>query len=164
MRHNMTVKVPLYGTIKYNLLFGTDLSDTILGGQGTDIIYGGIGSDRLYGGTGKDVLIGGTGQDFLYGGSGADTFVYTQAADAGQGTMADVIGDFKSGVDHLNLSAFMAGGQFIADAGFTAGEGATVRYVAATGLLEGDTNGDGVADFSITLANHAHLVATDIIF
>lgn len=160
----MTVKVPLFGTIKYNLLVGTDLSDTISGGQGTDVMYGGIGSDRLYGGSGKDVLIGGTGQDFLYGGSGADTFVYTQAADAGQGNMADVIGDFKSGVDHLNLSAFMAGGHFIADAGFAVGEGATVRYVAATGLLEGDLNGDSVADFSITLANHAHLVATDIIF
>lgn len=160
----MTYKVPLFGTTKYNLLIGTDLSDTISGGQGTDIIYGGIGSDHLYGGSGKDVLIGGTGQDFLYGGSGADTFVYTQAADAGTGAMADVIGDFKTGVDHLNLHAFMAGGQFIGNAAFTAGEGPAVRYVAATGQLEGDVNGDGVADFSITFANHAHLVATDIVF
>ncbi len=159
-----TVKVPVDGTIKYNVLTGTDLSDTISGGQGTDLIYGGKGSDHLYGGSGKDVLVGGTGQDFLYGGSGNDTFVYTQAADAGGVGMADVIGDFQSGADRIDVHAFMAGGHFIGAAGFTAGEGATLRYTQSTGMLEGDINGDGVADFQINLANHSVLVATDFTF
>ncbi|MGV8988206.1 MAG: M10 family metallopeptidase C-terminal domain-containing protein [Cypionkella sp.] len=161
---NMTVKVPVIGTTKYNVLVGTDLSDTISGGQGTDLIYGGTGSDHLYGGSGKDVLYGGTGQDFLYGGSGADTFVYTKAADAGMGKMADRIGDFHSGIDHLDLSAFMAGGHFIGADAFTAGTGPSVRYTQATGLLQGDVNGDGIVDFAIVLTNHSALVEADINF
>ena len=159
-----TVKIPVVGTIKYNIIYGTDLSDTIIGGQGTDLLYGGQGSDRLYGGSGKDVLVGGTGQDFLYGGSGNDTFVYTQAADAGNGPLTDVIGDFMSGQDKIDVHAFMAGGSFIGAAAFTAGSGAAVRYTQATGIIEGDVNGDGVTDFSITLANHASLLGTDFTF
>ena len=161
---SMATKVPVDGTDKYNILMGTDLSDTISGGQGTDLIYGGIGSDHLFGGSGKDVLYGGTGQDFLYGGSGNDTFVYTQAADAGMGPMADVIGDFKSGEDKINLHAFMAGGHFIGTTVLSAGDGMAVSYNQATGVLSGDLNGDGAADFQITLANHAAILATDFIF
>lgn len=161
---SMAVKVPVDGTIKYNVITGTDLSDTISGGQGTDLIYGGIGSDHIYGGSGKDVLVGGTGQDFLYGGSGNDTFVYNEAADAGMGKMADVIGDFKSGQDKIDLHAFMAGGHFIGSAALTAGEGMAVSYNHTTGVISGDLNGDGVADFQITLANHAAILASDFTF
>ncbi len=166
MKHasSLTVKVPVDGTDKYNILNGTDLSDTIFGGQGTDLISGGQGSDHLYGYSGKDVLDGGTGQDFLYGGSGNDTFVYHQAADAGMGTMSDVIGDFKSGEDKINLHAFMAGGHFIGTTAFAAGEGAVVHYNQASGILEGDVNGDGTADFQIMLANHAAVAGTDFVF
>lgn len=153
-----------YGTIKSDTFIGSDIADTFFGGQGSDFIYGGNGSDRLDGGSGRDVLVGGNGQDWLTGGSGADTFVYNNAAEAGRPASSDVITDFKSGVDHIDLHAFMAGGVFIGAAAFTSGGGGEISYEQSTGLLSGDVNGDGTADFAITLANHAVLAATDFIF
>lgn len=157
-------QTPVDGTNHYNMFIGTDLSDTFCGILGTDVMYGGVGSERLYGASGKDMLVGGTSQDFLYGGNGADRFVYNAAADAGRPQMSDVIGDFKSGDDHIDVHSFMAGGHFIGSAAFAATGSAQVNYNATTGVLQGDVNGDGVADFAITLANHAAVAATDFIF
>lgn len=163
--HNHTsAPLPVGGTDKTNTFIGSELADTFYGGKGTDFMYGGDGSDRLYGSSGKDQLTGGTGQDWLTGGNGADVFIYTQAADAGRPESSDVIMDFKSGDDHIDLHAFMAGGAFIGAAAFSVGGGAQVSYDMASGLLTGDINGDGVADFAITLANHAAVVATDFTF
>lgn len=153
---------PVDGSDKTNTFTGTELADTFYGGKGTDFMYGGDGSDRLFGSSGKDQLTGGTGQDWLTGGNGSDLFIYTQAADAGRPDSSDVIMDFKSGDDKLDLHAFMAGGHFVA--ALTAGGGAQVAYNQATGVLSGDVNGDGAADFTITMANHTALVATDFIF
>ena len=155
---------PQYGTSKSDTFIGSAFADIFFGGQGSDFMYGGDGSDRLYGGSGRDVLVGGNGKDWLTGGSGADSFIYNNAGEAGRGASSDVITDFKSGVDHIDLHAFMAGGLFIDAAAFTAGGGAEVNYDQNTGRLFGDVNGDGVADFSIVLANHAALAATDFIF
>ena len=59
------------------------------------------GSDRHYGSSGNDQLAGGTGQD---------TFICNAAAEAGRPESSDVINDFKSGDDHLDVHAFLAGG------------------------------------------------------
>lgn len=154
---------PTDGTDHFNYFYGTEISDTFYGLKGTDFMFGGDGSDRIYGASGKDQLTGGTGQDFLYGGNGADLFIYNSAGEAGKGKMADVIGDFKSGDDHLVLN-FMAGGTFIADAAFSKSGHAEVRYDQATGTLSGDVNGDGKVDFQITFTNHVDLQAADILF
>ena len=156
--------LPIDNNNKTSTFIGTDLSDTYVGNNGTDFMYGGDGSDRLYGGSGKDQLTGGAGQDFLTGGSGNDTFIYNAASDAGRPESSDVIMDFHSGQDKLDLHAFMAGGHFVGSAAFVAGSGPQVSYNAATGILTGDVNGDGTSDFSITLANHSALLATDFIF
>ena len=155
---------PVDGTPKTNTFIGTDQADSFFGGKGTDFMYGGDGGDRLYGSSGKDQLTGGNGQDWLTGGSGNDTFFYNAAADAGGPGSSDVIVDFQSGADHLDLHAFMAGGSFIGSAAFVAGAGAQVRYDASTGILSGDVNGDGTADFAITMANHVVLAAVDFNF
>ena len=160
----LSAPAPVDDGDKTSVFMGTDLSDTFYGHKGTDFMYGGQGSDRLYGASGKDVLDGGTGQDFLYGGNGADTFVYHSTGDAGDPNMSDVIGDFKSLDDHLDLHSFMGGGHFVGSAAFTVGGGPQVSYDAATGVLSGDVNGDGTADFTITMANHVNLVAADFIF
>ncbi len=154
---------PIDGTIKTNTFIGTDISDNFVGGQGTDFMYGGAGSDRLFGGSGKDQLTGGTGQDFLTGGNGADLFIYNSAAEAGDPNSSDYIMDFKSGDDHLVFSSFMAGGHF-AGKTLVAGAGPQIAYDKATGVLSGDVNGDGHADFTINMANHVALVAGDFIF
>ena len=161
---NHGAPLPVDGTPKTNTFIGTDQADSFFGGQGTDFMYGGDGSDRLYGSSGRDQLTGGTGQDWLTGGSGNDTFFYNSAADAGRPESSDVITDFRSGGDHLDVHAFMAGGHFVGSGPLVAGGGAQISYDAATGILSGDVNGDGTVDFNITMANHVALVAGDFTF
>ncbi len=63
------------------------------------MLLGGAGNDVLVGGADIDVLIAGTGADTLFGDGGRDVFAV--------GTMdMDVIADFVSGTDRVNLSAF----------------------------------------------------------
>ncbi|MEO6299512.1 MAG: M10 family metallopeptidase C-terminal domain-containing protein [Paracoccaceae bacterium] len=167
MKHQKTLTslhLPIEGDNKTGIFLGTDQADAFNGNNGADFLFGGAGSDRLFGSSGKDQLTGGTGQDFLTGGSGADLFIYNSTAEAGDTDHADVILDFKSHDDHLDLHSFMGGGHFVGSAAFTADGGSQVSYNAATGILTGDVNGDGKADFTITMANHVHLVAADFIF
>ncbi len=161
-RHH-AAQTPVDGTDHANTFIGTEIADTFYGLKGTDFMYGGDGSDRLFGYSGKDQLTGGNGQDWLTGGNGNDTFIYNTAAEAGRPDSSDVITDFRSGQDKLDLHAFMAGAHFVG-AHYVPGAGAQVSYNAATGVLSGDMNGDGTAEFTITLANHTTLVATDFIF
>ena len=140
-------------------------------GTGTDdanVITGGIGADKLYGLGGADTLIGGAGKDSLYGGAGADTFVYTSAADT---TVADYdyIADFSAAEgDIIDLSAIDAnvvGGTsddafvYVGSAAFsgTAGE---LRF--SGGMLQGDTDGDGIADLAIKLSGTSSLDAASL--
>lgn len=81
---------------------GVTVSLAIAGAQAT----GGAGSDtlstieNLTGSAFNDVLAGDSGANTLLGGDGADTFLF--AAGSGQ----DTVGDFVSGSDKLDLSAF----------------------------------------------------------
>jgi len=69
---------------------GNALNNQLVGGDGTDTLSGGGGNDTLY---------GSAGADSLRGGAGADVFVF-DALDA-----ADVILDFRAGIDKLQLDA-----------------------------------------------------------
>ena len=144
-------------------LLGGDGNDTIFGGNGNDDMQGDAGADRLVGGAGNDKIAGGLGRDVMTGGLGADTFIFASAADIGNGTTRDIISDFQSGVDDIDLRALKTDGTFIGNAAFsgTAGE---VRYLQTTGILSGDLNGDGVADWSLNITNKAALVAHDLLF
>ena len=150
-----------YGTKFGDTLKGTAGNDNLSGASGNDSLFGGSGADALDGGGGADQLRGGTGKDELSGGAGADRFVFATAAEAGNGANRDRISDFTSGSDKIDLSAFLAGGQFIGAANFNAA--GDVRYEAATNILSGDAGGDGIADFRIKLDGTAP-VASDFIF
>jgi len=63
-------------------------------------LTGNASANYLLGGAGNDMLNGKGGNDVLFGESGADTFVFEH------GTGGDVIGDFLSGTDKIDLSAF----------------------------------------------------------
>lgn len=76
-------------------------ADKLSGGKGDDTLLGGGGKDLLRGGEGDDALNGGKGNDKIFGGAGSDTFVF--AGEFGR----DVIRDFETGVDQLDLSALM---------------------------------------------------------
>ncbi len=144
-------------------LTGSGGNDRLLGSDGADRMSGGNGTDRLSGGNGQDVLAGGKGADTIAGGLGADDFVYASKITIGNGATRERITDFQHKVDDIDLSAFMDGGRFIGAQAFT-GRDDQVRYVKSSGLLQGDVNGDGRADWSLIIANKALLTAGDFIF
>jgi Ca2+-binding RTX toxin-like protein len=96
----------------HDTLRGLSGDDTLRSGSGNDMLYGGTGNDRLEGGTGDDKLMGeagndrldgGAGNDWLYGGAGNDVFAFAE------GGGKDLVGDFVSGQDKIDLSAFGLG-------------------------------------------------------
>jgi Ca2+-binding RTX toxin-like protein len=138
--------------------YGNGLDNTLTGNSGANKLYGLAGADILNGGAGSDWLEGGAGQDRLSGGADNDSFVFRDGDFAGLTTSTcDEIKDFATG-DKIRLSFVdantgLAGDQafsFIGTGAFTntAGE---LRYEQISGntYVEGDTNGDGVADFMI---------------
>jgi Ca2+-binding RTX toxin-like protein len=129
-----------------------------LGGTLDLNITGGAGDDRMIGNAGDNRLTGGLGTDRMTGGAGDDSFVFRNKAQIDR----DVITDFGAG-DTIDLSAFMDGGKFIGGKAFS-GQDDQVRYVRADGLLQGDVNGDGTADWTIRLTNDAKLAANDFLF
>ena len=69
---------------------------------------GGAGNDTLVGNHVANRLTGGGGADRLQGGGGADTFVYDRTSDSTPDN-PDVILDFESGLDRLDVSALLKG-------------------------------------------------------
>ncbi len=134
--------------------------DRVSGGSGDDKLHGRAGGDQLLGGSGDDWLIGGLGRDVLTGGAGADTFVFLSDADTMAGSLGrDVIRDFSPGADRVDLRA-LGDLQWIGTRSFC-GEAGELRYV--DGMLSGDSNGDGGADFEIVLSGFPQLSVQDIL-
>lgn len=94
----------LFGFAGHDRLEGGAGNDRLQGGDGWDELFGGAGNDILWGDGWADRLDGGSGNDTLYGGAGPDLFVF------GQGCGADVIADFGTGADKIDLQAFDVGG------------------------------------------------------
>ena len=187
----LTIVVDLSGNNLINGLAGDDVinggagNDTLNGGDGADVLNGGLGTDVLNGGNGNDTMLGGGGVDTLTGGAGvdtmtgnggADTFFFLATSDSGVGAGArDIITDFVSGSDVINLAGIDANINVAGDQAFTvtAGGGAgaftnvagqiRAGLVGANVIIEGDVNGDGLADFQIQLGNVA-LVPADFVF
>jgi serralysin len=140
-------------------------SNSLQGRSGHDKLYGREGNDALNGGSGNDKLIGQSGRDVLTGGSGADTFVFSGTGDS-YGSEKDVIRDFRSRIDHIDLrridaNANQGGNQaftFIDHNSFSSRAG-ELRY--AGGIVAGDVNGDGITDFEIVVAGVSRLTGSD---
>jgi Ca2+-binding RTX toxin-like protein len=145
-------------------LLGRAGDDRLRGAGGNDSLDGGNGRDDLAGGAGRDRLAGGFGADALAGGKGADLFIFRSAGEANR----DVVADFGTGADRIDLRAIDADAGSAADDAFafvgaaafsgTAGE---LRF--AGGRLLGDTDGDGFAEFRIEIAGDAPVAAGDVL-
>jgi serralysin len=146
-------------------LTGTSRADSISGLEGNDILIGLGGNDTLNGGAGNDRLIGGAGRDTLIGGTGNDVFRLESVFDSMPGALRDIVMDFRSGQDKLDLSALDGTFNWIGSKAFSgrSGELHFVRDGQST-LIEGDINGDGLADFQIELAGRVTPQASDFIF
>lgn len=121
-------------------------------------LTGSDAANRLTGGYGDDRLAGGRGADVLTGGLGADVFVFAQRDSLR--SAADLITDFTSGQDRIDLSAIdadtgLAGDQafaFVGSAGFSGAAGELrLAMVGGALQLQGDMTGDGAADFALRL-------------
>lgn len=139
-------------------------------------LKGGDGHDILIGGGGGDALEGLGARDVLIGGSGADYFVFREVP--ARGRDADVIMDFKPGVDVLVMpfdfiptgpSAGPRQPDILNAENFTYGRKAKdaddfVIYRKKTGALFVDTDGSGPAAMQkvAILANKAKIDASDI--
>jgi Ca2+-binding RTX toxin-like protein len=137
------------------------------GGKGDDTLIGGVASDTISGGNGTDAIFGRRGADILSGGSGDDLFVFAEASDSTVAASGrDTITDFSQAQGdqicflHTSSTRF----DFIGANGFshTAGEvRSTVDKNTTTVQL--DQNGDGTADFQITLNGKIVLTAMDFV-
>ena len=139
--------------------------DTLNGGEDNDTLLGGGAKDRLYGGGGDDVLNGGNGFDRLWGGDGYDTFVFARTDHSTNDVNADIIKDFVSGTDLIDLSALNADDlTYLGNGSFT-GSAAEVRWVVNSGnvLMRVDADGDGSADMKVVLEGIASLSEADFI-
>lgn len=154
------------GNAASNRLQGGAGGDLIRAGAGADVLEGQAGNDKLVGEAGDDRLIGGAGTDRLIGGAGSDAFVFDTLP--ALSTQRDVLSDFISGIDHIELAqAAFAGvstGTLLLET--TAGHpGDHLIYDQAKGLLlyDADGSGAGLAVQIAVLAGHPVLTAADII-
>ncbi|MBY6046701.1 M10 family metallopeptidase C-terminal domain-containing protein [Vannielia litorea] len=158
-------------------------NDFANGGAGDDIVFGRMGDDQLRGGEGSDIIDGGEGSDILIGGdwnpgddhwagdSAADVFVFNDVEDSLAGSERDLIRDFETGIDQIDLSGIdaIAG---IADSEFVfvgsdafsgvAGE-LRVDSFSWGSIVSADVDGDGVADMQIKLQGADYVSVDDFI-
>lgn len=159
-------------------LYGNDLNNELNDEDGGNRLDGRDGNDRLIAGGGNDLLIGGNGVDELFGQAGSDRFDFRTVGEIGLGEGSrDIIWDFAPGGDRIMLGAIDAqesrtGNQafsFIGADGFTGAAGElrwewdTKSDGSSVTLIEGDTNGDGMADFELELRGQITLTAEDFI-
>jgi Ca2+-binding RTX toxin-like protein len=122
-------------------------------------LFGSYSIDTLKGGGQSDLIIGSLGADTLGGGGGADVFRYDEAGDSTSASRDQIL-DFAAGTDKFDLSRIDAnsnagGDQAFAWIGSNAFSGSAGQLRAyeqgGTWYVEGDTNGDSVADLVIAV-------------
>lgn len=143
----------LDGHAGHDVLRGNGGHDALGGGVGNDQLIGGAGNDALSGAAGNDRLVGGAGTDRLAGGAGVDHFVFQKVADSAGYKTRDVISDF-SAADVIDLRTIDADTARAGNQGFRFIDGREFSDRAGElrdedGVLHGDVNGDGRADFFI---------------
>jgi Ca2+-binding RTX toxin-like protein len=135
--------------------------------EGFENLMGSAFADSLGGDHNANVLTGLAGADVLWGRGGNDVFRYELASDSPRGAGRDSIGDFNPGgsktvVDRIDLMAIDANTcscmplndafKFIGTAAFNGRAGQLRLLSNSTGVIvQGDTNGDRIADLEIKL-------------
>ena len=109
-------------------VFGTDFNDFIRGGAGDDLINAGKGDDIVRGGADGDTVTLGEGSD-----------VYYFTIDQLQGNSTDVITDFVSGEDQIQIDKALQPPSS-PDTAIVSGIGTKVLTITLTGSKTGITN------------------------
>lgn len=125
--------------------------------------------ENAIGGKGKDIITANDEANLLKGGAEADIFVFGSRAAIKGDHVADFDQAEKDRIDFSDIDANTGanGNQsfsFIAKAAFS-DEAGELRYLVKSGdtLVQGDVNGDGKADFTLTIDGSFTLKAGDFI-
>ncbi|HEV2747539.1 MAG TPA: calcium-binding protein [Allosphingosinicella sp.] len=163
----------LIGGFGADRLHGGAGADTIDGGFDADYLDGGEGADMIDGGFDADHLIGGEGADILDGGLGSDRFSFADGDSGNTVGSADLIVDFDGAEgDRINLQEMDANPAEPGDQAFTIAGGDAfsmtpgellIRRTEDEYRIEGDLDGDAIADFLILAGPWGRLEAGDII-
>ena len=158
-------------SIAYNVVI-----ENAVGGAGADVIAGNDAANRISGGGGADRIRGAGGFDVVRGDGGADIFVFQALADSrmssvrsdGKKIAPDILADFVSGEDKIDVSAIDAIAATGADDAFTfigasafSGSAGELRSEVRGGVahLFLDVDGDRVGDLQIVCASPTLLVS-----
>ncbi|WP_052700769.1 calcium-binding protein [Methylocucumis oryzae] len=149
----------LNGSAYDDSLIGNSGSNQLIGRGGGDYLQGLGRADVLIGGRGNDFLSGGLGHDTLMGGAGNDHFIFNGALAAAH---SDIIIDFKSGTDVIELSAsvFKA---FAGQIGQKVGLSEILSYEAETGSLSYDAGNAAVTLAILGVSTHPILLGNDFL-
>ena len=166
------------GTTGDDVWKGGNLVDQITGDIGADILSGLADNDTISGDAGADTLTGGFGKDLLTGGADADIFNFDLRGETPKGASRDVITDFQHGIDDIDLRDVDAKKGISGNQKFHWIGGADFHHLKGElhfgkvnkpgiahdkTIVEGDTNGDGKADFQIELSGLIHLSKADFV-
>lgn len=152
-------------------LFGDSGRDRLFGGWDDDTLNGGSGKDRLDGESGNDTLVGMTGRDILTGGTGEDVFVFSSTRhSSARPARADLITDFESGTDRIDLSG-IGDLTFIGDERIGTDDASEVSFHILNRrgtsrdltLVRIDTDDDARPESVIRLTGIHHLTSDDFI-
>jgi Ca2+-binding RTX toxin-like protein len=100
----------VWGGAGHDFIYGEYTSrNTLEEGAGEDKLYGESGNDTIYAGAGNDVLAGGADRDYLSGGGGSDKFVVNLGDTGLTNFYMDVIFDFNSAYDSIDVSRTTSG-------------------------------------------------------
>jgi serralysin len=146
-------------------LFGSKYDDNLRGNSEDNTLYGRGGNDSLVGRGGNDLLIGGPGADLLHGGGGADIFDFNYVSESTPKAQ-DTIRDFRHGVDRIDLRSIDANVKVGGNQGFSFIGGSSFGEKAGQlrfggGVLSGDVDGDGIADFQVAVSGVSKLYFDD---
>jgi Ca2+-binding RTX toxin-like protein len=143
--------------------------------SGNLLLFGGAGDDSFIGGSGNDLIYAAGGDDTLTGGQGSDTFQFRALGDSTNGSHDHIL-DFTGGADVIDLHFIDANANVGGDQAFTLSNDGTFHNTAGElrttfdignnwWIIEGDVNGDGVADFGIDVSTigNAPLVTSEFI-
>ncbi|NML93823.1 calcium-binding protein [Novosphingobium olei] len=120
------------------------------GGSADDEIQGGASTDRLDGGAGRDLIVGNGGKDILTGGAGGDFFKFNVGDSGIGGNNRDIINDFQTGLDKIDLTALGVG------------TAVKITQTASGSLLQIDADHNG--SFEMQISTVGHVAETDLLF
>lgn len=158
---------------------GDNVEDLDLGSGSTagtgnalaNLITGNDGDNVLSGLGGRDTIVGGAGQDIITLGDARDVVVFGEGDSGPTADTRDIVADFASGKDRLDLCSIdadttTAGNQafhYVGTGALTQAGDIGYRIYGDRAVIVADTDGNGGADLTIELTGLAVMSNTDFI-